>query len=336
MATREITYQQAVQEALRSEMRADPTVILLGEDIAGGATSVDEDAWGGPLGTTRGFIKEFGKERVRDCPISEAGFVGAAVGAATTGLRPVVELMYNDFLGTCLDQILNQAAKLRYMFGGKAKVPMVLRTTIGAGLRKASQHSQVLYSIFAHIPGLKLIAPSTPYDMKGLLISAIRDDDPVVDFEHKLMYWDKGPVPEESYTIPLGKADIKRPGKDVTIVGISRMVKFSLEAAEKLVSEGIEAEVVDPRTLWPLDESTLLESVKKTGKVVIVDESTPNCSMGRNIAAIIAEKAFDYLDAPVKCLNAPPTPVPFSPSLEDFYLPNPDKIFKTVLSQFRD
>ena len=265
--TRTLTYAEAVNEAIRTAMRDDPTVILLGEDVAGGAGVdhlADDEAWGGALGVTKGLVQEFGRDRVLDTPITEAGFIGAAAGAAATGLRPIAELMFVDFFGVCMDQIYNQAAKFRYMFGGKARCPMVIRTTIGAGLNAAAQHSGCHYSVFTHMPGLKTVAPSTPADAKGLLLASIRDDDVVIVFEHKLLYGMSGEVPEGDSAIALGTADIKREGDDVTIVGISRMVQTALEAADQLAAEGIEAEVVDPRTLSPLDTDTILASVDKT------------------------------------------------------------------------
>lgn len=333
VATRELTYAEAINEALRLAMREDPTVLLMGEDVAGGAT-VDhlggEDAWGGPLGVTKGLLQEFGRDRILDTPITEAGFIGAAVGAAATGLRPVAELMFVDFFGCCMDQIFDQGAKLRYMFGGKAKCPAVIRTMIGAGLGAAGQHSGCHYSVFTHMPGIKTVAPSTPADAKGLLLSAIRDDDLVIFFENKMLYGMKGPVPEGDAGIPLGRADVKRPGEDVTIVAISRMVHQALAAAEQLAAEGIEAEVVDPRTLSPLDEGAILDSVAKTHHLVIVDEDNPRCSMATDIAALVADKGFDTLDAPIKRVNAPHTPVPFSPPLEQFYIPSPERIVEAV------
>ncbi len=332
MGEREITYREAVNEALRQEMRRDPSVILVGEDIAGGPGTHHPDAWGGVLAVTKGLIGEFGPGRVLDTPITESGFIGAAVGAAATGLRPVAELMFVDFLGVAFDQIYNQAAKLRYMFGGKAKVPLVIRTTIGASLSSAGHHSQTLYSIFAHVPGLKVVAPSTPRDMKGLLIAAIRDDDPVIVCEHKGLYNTKGPVPEEPYATPLGLAEVKRAGGDVTIVAISRMVHVALEAAEALAAEGIAAEVVDPRSISPLDEEAILGSVRKTHRLVVVDEDTPFCSVARDIAARAADRAFEHLDAPVKCVTAPHTPVPFSPVLERFYVPSKEAVSDAVRS----
>jgi acetoin:2,6-dichlorophenolindophenol oxidoreductase subunit beta len=332
-ATRTMTYQQAINEALQIAMREDPTVVLLGEDIAGGAMVdhlVNDDAWGGPMGVTKGLVQEFGRDRVLDTPITEAGFIGAAVGAAATGLRPVAELMFVDFFGCCMDQIFDQGAKLRYMFGGKAKCPVTIRTQIGAGVSAAGQHSGCHYSVFAHMPGIKCIVPSTPADAKGLLLSAIRDDDLVMFFENKVLYGTKGDVPEGDEGIPLGVADIKREGDDVTIVAISRMVQQALAAADTLAAEGIEAEVIDPRTLSPLDEETILSSVAKTHRLLVVDEDNPRCSAATDIAAMVADKGFDTLDAPIKRVTAPHTPVPFSPPLEQFYIPSPDRIADAV------
>lgn len=325
------TYRQAINDALFQEMRQDPKVVVFGEDVAGGAGAPGEqDAWGGPLGVTKGLIGEFGAERVLDTPISESAFVGAAAGAAATGLRPVVELMFVDFMGVCFDQIYNQAAKFCYMFGGKARTPMVIRTMYGAGLRAASQHSQCLYSIFTHIPGLKVVIPSGPYDAKGLMISAIRDDDPVIFFENKLLYDEEEEVPDESYMIPFGEANLTREGEDVTIVAIGRMVHFANAAADKLENEGISCTVVDPRTTSPMDEDTILETVEDTGRVVIVDEAHPRCSMATDIAALISTHNIDVLKAPIKLVTAPHTPVPFSPVLEDQYIPNSDRIEDAV------
>ena len=332
-ATRQMTYQQAINEALRIAMREDPTVILLGEDIAGGAMIdhlVNEDAWGGPMGVTKGLVQEFGRDRVLDTPITEAGFIGATVGAATTGLRPVAELMFVDFFGCCMDQIFDQGAKLRYMFGGKATCPLVIRTMIGAGVSAAGQHSGCHYSVFTHMPGIKCVVPSTPADAKGLLLSAIRDDDLVMFFENKVLYASSGEVPEGDEGIPLGVADVKREGDDVTIVAISRMVQQALAAADALAAEGIEAEVVDPRTLSPLDDETILNSVAKTHRLVIVDEDNPRCSAATDISAMVADKGFDTLDAPIKLVTAPHTPVPFSPPLEQFYVPSPEGIAAAV------
>ena len=338
MATRTITFRDAVNEAMRLEMRRDPTVILFGEDVAGGATlphmeGENKEAWGGVLGVTKGLASEFGRNRVLDTPISESAFIGAAVGAASTGLRPVAELMFVDFMGVCFDQIFNQGAKLRYMFGGKAQVPMVVRTMIGAGFRAAAQHSECLYSIFAHIPGIKSVVPSTPYDAKGLLSSAIRDNDPVMFFEHKLLYDVEGEVPEDNYTIPLGVADVKRQGKDATIVTLGRMVHLALEAADTLANDGVDVEVIDLRSISPMDGDAILASVKKTHRLVVVDEDYPRCSVATDVIALVADQAFDYLDAPCKMITAPHTPVPFSPALEDVYIPSADTIVSTVKSQ---
>lgn len=333
VAIRSISYRQALNEAIAQEMRRDPTVVVIGEDIVGGAGVAgfeSQDAYGGTLGVTRGLVSEFGRRRVMDTPVSEAGYIGAAMGAAATGLRPIVELMFVDFFGVCFDQIYNQGAKMRYMFGGKAKVPVVVRTMTGAGFRAAAQHSGSHYSIFTHMPGLKCVAPSTPADAKGLLVSAIRDDDPVIFFENKTLYDLKGDVPDGEFSIPIGKADIKRVGDAVTVVAISRMVHIALEAAETLARDGVEVEVVDPRSLSPLDHETILGSVRKTRRLVVVDEDNPRCSMATDIVALVASRAFDHLDAPPEMITAPHTPVPFSPVLEDFYLPNADRVTKTI------
>ena len=337
MATRTISFRDAINEAMRLEMQRDPTVILMGEDVAGGATlphmeGEDKEAWGGVMGASVGLAPEFGRDRVLDTPISESAFIGAAVGAASTGLRPIAELMFVDFLGVCFDQIFNQAAKLRYMFGGKAQVPFVVRTMIGAGFRAAAQHSGCLYSIFAHIPGLKAVVPSTPHDAKGLLSAAIRDNDPVIFFEHKLLYDIEGEVPEDNYVIPLGEADVKREGRDATIVTLGRMVHFSLEAAERLAGDGIDVEVVDLRSISPMDNEAVLDSVTKTHRLVVVDEDNPRCSLATDVIALVAGGAFDYLDAPPKMVTAPHSPVPFSPTLEDAYIPTVDSIASTVRS----
>jgi len=331
--TQSMTYAEAVRDAMRIAMREDPTVILMGEDIAGGAMVdhlANEDAWGGPMGVTKGLVQEFGRDRILDTPITEAGFIGAAVGAAATGLRPIAELMFVDFFGCCMDQIFDQGAKLRYMFGGKARCPVVIRTQIGAGVNAAGQHSGCHYSVFTHMPGIKTVIPSTPADAKGLLLTAIRDDDLVVFFENKVLYGMKGDVPEGDEAIPFGVADIKREGSDITIVAISRMVHQALAAAEILSAEGIEAEIVDPRTLSPLDEETILESVAKTHHLLIVDEDNPRCGAATDIAAMVADKGFDTLDAPIKRVTAPHTPVPFSPPLENEYVPSPEVIASVV------
>ncbi|MDP5877187.1 MAG: alpha-ketoacid dehydrogenase subunit beta [Dehalococcoidia bacterium] len=327
---RTITYQQAINEALDQEMANDPSVILMGEDIVGGSGADGEmDAWGGPLGITKGLYTKYG-DRVMDTPITESAFIGAAVGAAASGLRPVAELMFSDFMGVCFDQIYNQAAKFRYMFGGKAETPVVIRTMYGAGIRAAAQHSQSPYSIFTHVPGLKVIVPSNPYDAKGLLIQAIRDNDPVVCFEHKSLYQSEGGVPEESYTIPFGEANVVREGGDVTIIALGLMVNRSLKAAEALAADGIECEVIDPRTTSPLDDETILESVENTGRAVIVDEASPRCNMATDISALIAQQAFGALEAPIEMVTPPHTPVPFAGSLEDLYVPDATKIETAV------
>jgi pyruvate/2-oxoglutarate/acetoin dehydrogenase E1 component len=337
MATRTLTFRDAINEAMRLEMRRDPTVILMGEDVAGGPTlphmqGKNVEAWGGVLGVSHGLASELGWDRVRDTPISESAFIGADVVAASTGLLPIDELMFVDFFGVCFDQIFNQGAKLRYMFGGKAQVPLVIRTMIGAGFGAAAQHSECLYSIFTHIPGLKTVVPSTPYDAKGLLTSAIRDNDLVIFFEHKLLYDMEGEVPEDNYTIPLGEADVKREGKDVTIATLGRMVHFALEAAEKLSEDGADVEVVDLRSLSPMDEEAILTSVKKTHRLIALDEDYPRCSLATDVVALVSGQAFDYLDAPPKMITAPHTPVPFSPVLEKAYIPSVDTIVSTVQS----
>lgn len=337
MTNRTLTFREAINEAMRLEMRRDPTVILLGEDVAGGATlphveGEGEEAWGGVLGVSAGLVQEFGRDRVLDTPISESAFIGASVGAAASGLRPIAEMMFVDFFGVCMDQIFNQGAKLRYMFGGKAKVPIVIRTMVGAGFRAAAQHSSSHYSVFTHMPGLKTIVPSTPADAKGLLAAAIRDDDPVLFFEHKLLYDTEGEVPEGEYVIPLGVADVKREGSDVTVVAIGRMVLLALQAADQLAAEGIEVEVIDPRTLSPLDEETIVNSVKKTHRVIVVDEDNPRCSLATDLVSLAVTRAFDYMDAPPQMLTAPHVPVPFSPALEDEYIPSVADIVNAVKS----
>ena len=325
------SYRQAINEALAQEMRRDPRVIVMGEDNAGGMGAPGEDdAWGGVLGVTKGLMPEFGRERVLDTPISESAFIGAAAGAAATGLRPVAELMFVDFMGVCFDQIFNQAAKFRYMFGGKAVTPLVVRTMYGAGFRAASQHSQSLYPIFTHIPGLKVVLPSSPYEAKGLMTQAIRDDDPVIFFEHKVLYDDEEEVPDEPYTIPFGEANLTREGDDVTIVAFGRMVGFSNQVADSLESEGISCNVVDPRTTSPLDEDTILECVEETGRLVVVDEANPRCNMATDISALVCERAFGSLKAPVKMVRPPHTPVPFAPELEDAFIPSTDDIAAAV------
>jgi acetoin:2,6-dichlorophenolindophenol oxidoreductase subunit beta len=315
--TRELTLAQAVREALAEELRRDPTVFVIGEDVAEAGT---------PFKVLSGLVEEFGKERIMDSPISEAGITGLAVGAAMAGMRPVVDIMFGDFLGIVMDQIANQAAKIHYMSGGKLKAPLVIRTTLGATRRSAAQHSQSLHAWVSHIPGLKVALPSTPYDAKGLLKSAIRDDSPVVIFEDKMMYTLKGPVPEEDYTIPFGVADIKRSGEDITLVATSSMVQVALAAAEQLQTLGISAEVIDPRTTFPLDKAALIESAKKTGRAIVIDEGYERYGVTAEMAAIIGDGAFYYLDAPVKRMGAMDVPVPFSPALEDLTVPTPEKV----------
>ncbi len=314
---REITYGQAVREALAEEMRRDSRVFILGEDVAEAGT---------PFKVLTGLVKEFGPQRVIDTPISEEGFTGIAVGAAMTGMRPVADIMFGDFVTLAMDQIVNQAAKVHYMSGGKLMVPLVVRATLGATRRSAAQHSQSLHAWFSHIPGLKVVLPSTPYDAKGLLKSAIRDDSPVVCFEDKMMYQLKGLVPEEEYTIPLGVADVKREGTDLTIIATSSMVHVALAAAATLAEAGISAEVVDPRTTYPLDKETLISSVMKTGRVIVVDEGYERYGVTAEIAAVIAEGAFYHLDAPVKRIGAMDVPVPFSPVLEDLTVPTAEAV----------
>ncbi len=327
---RTISYREAINEALRQEMERDPSVIVMGEDNAGGAGSPGEDdAWGGVLGVTKGLYERF-PGRVLDTPISESAFVGAAVGAATRGLRPVAELMFIDFMGVCFDQIFNQAAKFRYMFGGKAVTPVVVRTMYGAGLNAAAQHSQCLYPVFTHIPGLKVVLPSSPYEAKGLLIQAIRDNDPVIFCEHKALYDMTGEVPEDSYTIPFGEANVVRDGDDVTVVALGRMVSVAEEAAAELARQGVQAEIIDPRTTSPLDSDTILESVENTGRLVVVDEANPRCSMATDISALVAQEAFGALRAPIEMVTAPHTPVPFAQTLEQLYIPDAQKVANAV------
>ena len=315
---RELTFGQAIREALAEEMRRDSTVCVLGEDVAEAGT---------PFKVLSGLLEEFGKDRVLDTPISEAGFTGLAVGAAMTGLRPVVDIMFGDFVTLTMDQMVNQAAKVHYMSGGKWKVPMVMRTTMGATRRSAAQHSQSLHAWFCHVPGLKVAMPSTPYDAKGLLKSAIRDENPVVFFEDKMMYKLKGPVPADDYTVPLGVADVKRTGKDITLVATSSMVQVALGAAKLLEEIGIGAEVVDPRTMWPLDEETLIDSVKKTSRAIVLDEGYERYGVTAELASVIASGAFYDLDAPVMRMGAMHVPIPFSPPLEDATVPTEQSVF---------
>jgi pyruvate dehydrogenase E1 component beta subunit len=319
---RKITYREALREALREEMRRDSTVFLLGEDIG--------RYWGGAFKVTEGLAEEFGDERVRDTPISESAIIGTAVGAAITGMRPIAEIMFGDLTALAMDQIANQAAKIRYMFGGQAKCPLVIRTPFGAGVNIASHHSQSLEAWFMHVPGLYVAVPSTPYDAKGLLKTAIRGNNPVFFCEHKLLYPVEDEVPEEEYTIPFGVADIKREGADVTILAILYMVHKTLNAAKQLEKEGVDAEVVDPRTLTPLDKQAIIRSVKKTGRLVIVSEDCKTAGVSAEIAAMVAEEAVDYLDAPIKRVAEPDTPIPFSPPLEQYVIPDEKAIMKAV------
>ena len=314
---RELTYREAVREALREEMKRDPSVFLMGEEIA---------EYGGSYKVTQGLLDEFGHERVRNTPLAEASIAGAALGAALVGMRPVAEIMYIDFSFIAADQIINQIAKLRYMTGGMVKVPLVIRTQGGGGVAAGPHHSQSLEAIYAHIPGLMVVMPSNAYDVKGLLKSSIREDNPVIFIEHKKLYGEAGEVPEEEYLVPLGKGEVKRQGKDMTVVTYSRCVIRTLTVAEELKKDGIELEVVDPRTLKPLDEDVILSSVKKTGKAMVVYEAVRTGGFGAEIAAMIAEKAFDYLDAPVKRVAALDSPIPFNPRMEDYILPNENDI----------
>lgn len=316
---REIRYLQAINEALREELRRDPLTFLMGLDV-----------WVGAFGATSGLTDEFGAERIRNAPISEAGYAGAGVGAAMAGMRPIIEIEFASFFYCCWDQICNQAAKLRYMSGGQSDIPITFRAVYGALGQSAAQHSETVYAQFMSVPGLKIVVPSNPYDMKGLLKSAIRDNNPVLVFEHMGLGRMKGMVPEEDYTVPIGKGDIKREGKDITIVAIGLMVAKALDAAEKLAKDGISAEVVDPRSLIPLDEDIILNSVGKTHKVLIVDEGHLRAGAAAEIAAVIADKGFDLLDAPVKRLTAPDVPIPFSPPMEKFVLPDDAKIVAAV------
>ena len=318
---REITLGQAIREALAEEMRRDPRVFMMGEDIAEAGT---------PFKVLSGLVEEFGTSRVIDTPISEAGITGMGVGVAMTGMRPIVDIMFGDFIGLAMDQIVNQAAKVHYMSGGKLKVPLVVRTTLGATRRTAAQHSQSLHAWVSHIPGLIVVLPSTPYDAKGLLKTAIRDDNPVIFFEDKMMYQLKGPVPEGDYIIPFGVADIKRPGNDITIVATSSMVQIALAAADGLEKLDISAEVIDPRTMYPLDRDTLIDSAKKTSRVIVVDEGYERYGVTAEIASVISDGAFYFLDAPVKRMGAMNVPVPFSPALEDLTVPTADSVMEVA------
>ena len=319
---KELTYVQALNEALREEMQRDERVFLIGEDIG--------PHWEGAFKVTKGLANEFGVERVIDTPISESCIVGAAVGAAMTGMRPVAEIMFGDLLALAMDQIINQAAKIHYMFGGQLKVPLVIRAPFGIGRSMAAHHSQSLEALFMHIPGLKIAVPSTAYDAKGLLKTAIRDDDPVMFFEHKICYPTKSPIPEEEYLIPFGEADFKREGEDLTLVATSWMVHKALNVADQLADNGIDIEIIDPRTLVPLDKETIVQSVKKTGRLLIVEEDCKTCGIGAEISAIVAEEAIDYLESPIIRIAEPDTPIPFSPILENYVIPDEEAITKGV------
>lgn len=323
---RKLSLKQAINEAIDQEMSRDPTVIMMGEDIVGGAGAGGEmDAWGGVLGVTKGLYEKHGN-RLLDTPLSESAYIGAAIGAAACGMRPIAELMFIDFAGVCFDQIFNQAAKFRYMFGGKAETPVVIRAMVGAGFRAAAQHSQMLTPIFTHVPGLKVVCPSNAYDAKGLLIQSIRDNDPVIFCEHKNLYASEADVPEGAYAIPFGEADIVREGEDVTLVAYGLMVHRAQEAAQQLATEGIDAEVIDLRTLSPLDLDTVLESVEKTGRLVVIDEASPRCNLATDIAAQVCQEMFDALKAGPRMVSPPHVPVPFSPVLEDLYIPSAERI----------
>ncbi|HFI0081528.1 alpha-ketoacid dehydrogenase subunit beta [Streptococcus parasuis] len=333
--TRELLFMKAINEALDMAMEKDETVVLLGEDIAGGAKvnhleEKNEEAWGGVMGVTTGLMSKYGRERVVDTPISEHGYMSASVGMALTGLRPVPELMFNDFIGFCFDALIGQGSKMRYMFGGKAKVPMVVRTMHGAGASAAAQHSGSYYGIFGSIPGLKVVVPATPYDAKGLLLSAIEDDNIVIFSEDKTLYGMKGEVPEEYYTVPIGKAAVRREGKDLTIVTIGKMLYVGQEVADRLEKDGISVELIDLRTVAPWDQETIFDSVKKTGRLIIVDEANPHNNTATDIASVVSDKVFDYLDGPIKCVCAPNVPVPFAVNLEQLYIPNADRVIEAA------
>ena len=324
----QLSMRDAINQALHQEMARDPRVIVLGEDVSGGAggSSGEREASGGIFGITKGLLPRFGADRVIDTPISESAIVGAAAGAALAGLRPVAEIMFADFVGVCMDQIYNQIAKFRYMFGGKTTCPVVIRTAMGAGMNMGAQHSQTIYALLTAVPGLKVVVPSNPYDAKGLMIQAIRDDDPVVFFEHKALYPRKGEVPEEAYTVAFGEANVLREGDDATVVAFGRMVPFAEKALDALAKEGVKCDLIDPRTTSPLDEEAILESVENTGRLVVVDESPPRCSVAADIAGLVASRGFESLQAPVEQVTAPHAPIPFSPALERAWVPGPQKI----------
>jgi acetoin:2,6-dichlorophenolindophenol oxidoreductase subunit beta len=333
-----ISMRDAINQALHQEMERDSRVIVLGEDVSGGAggTSGTRDAAGGIFGITKGLQPKFGDARVIDTPISESAIIGAAAGAALAGLRPVAEIMFADFVGVCMDQIDNQIAKFRYMFGGKSTCPVVIRTAMGAGMNMGAQHSQTIYPILTSVPGLKIVIPSNAYDAKGLLLQAIRDDDPVVFFEHKALYPRKGEVPDAPYTIPFGQANLVRQGEHVTVVAFGRMVVFAEKVVDALAKEGITCDLLDPRTASPLDEDTILESLEGTGRLVVVDESPPRCSLASDVAGMAASKGFRSLKAPIAQVTAPHAPIPFSPGLERAYVPGPQKIEAAIRQVLKD
>lgn len=337
--SRRITFMQAINEGLDMAMEKDERVILLGEDIAGG-THIEhlegEGAWGGVFGVTKGLVEKHGYERVIDTPISEMGYMGASVGAAATGLRPVPELMFNDFLGFCFDTLLAQGSKMRYMFGGKAMIPMTVRTCHGAGASAAAQHSGSYYGMFGSIPGLKVVVPSNPYDAKGLLLAAIEDDNIVIFSEDKTIYGIKDEVPEEYYKVEIGKAKIKQEGHDLTIVTIGKMLYVALDVAAELEKSGISVEVIDLVTVAPWDQETIIQSVKKTGRLIVIDEANPHNNTATDIASVVGDKAFDYLDGPIKCVCAPNTPVPFASNLEALYLPSKERVLDEASELIQD
>jgi len=318
---REITFREALTEALRQNLERDESIFLMGEDIG---------YYGGIFQVTPGLMDQFGEDRVMDMPISESAIIGGGIGAAINGMRPIVEIMNIDFTPVCMDQIVNQAAKMHYMFGGQVKIPLVIRMSCGAGRGAAAQHSQSLHALFMHIPGLKIAIPSDPYDAKGLLNTAIQDDNPVVFIEDKMLYNMKGPVPEDYYTVPFGQAAIRREGRDATVVATFRMVHKALHVAEELSQNGVDLEVIDPRTLCPLDKATFIESIKKTGKLITVDEGNRTNGFGSEIAALVGEEAIEYLEAPILRVAAPMVPVPYGPSLEKFYIPDENNIKEAV------
>jgi pyruvate dehydrogenase E1 component beta subunit len=334
----QLSMRDALNQALHQEMERDERVIVLGEDVSGGAggTSGRREASGGIFGVTKGLLPKFGDGRVLDTPISESAIVGAAAGAALAGLRPVAEIMFADFIGVCLDQVYNQIAKFRYMFGGKTRCPVVIRMAMGAGMNMGPQHSQSIYAMLTAVPGLKIVVPSNAYDAKGLLIQAIRDDDPVIFFEHKALYPRKGEVPEQPYTVPFGEAALVREGEHVTVVAFARMVPFAERAVDALAKEGITCDLIDPRTTSPLDAETIIESVEGTGRLVIVDESPPRCGIAADIAATVAEKAFHALKRPIVQVTPPHTPIPFAPALERLYVPGPPRIEAAIRLALKD